>query len=249
MIIKSSKNLIITLLFLIVLPSIQKQWLNLYLFNINNISIYSILYYLSGTISPFLICFYSLNNFTYYKFNKSEINSKKIITGKSLLFLVIINLIFLTYLITDYFYINFDLVKNLFLEVTKFQQPDIIQQISLMFFIAIFLIIKKSRLLFKKLILLNFFSSSFFIWYLQINNIKIDNQFYIYKYYSLENLNFINILNLISIEISFFIWSFLSYGSNLSDWMIRTPDKEDMKAFFKIIIFYFFIIIYYLILT
>ena len=250
MIIKNnSTSLIITLSFLFIFSFVQKQWLNLYLFNFNNISFYSILYYLSGTVCPSLICLNSLNNFTYYKFNKNKIYSKKIIKGKTLLFVVAINLIFLSYLIVDYFYINFDLITNIFFEDIKLQQPDILHFILFMFFITILLIFRKSRLLLKKLILANFIFTSFFIWYLQINNIKIDDQFHIYKYYALDNFNLINIYILITIEISYFVWSFLSYKTNLSDWRIQIPQKVDMVPILKIFSFYFFIIIYYSILA
>ena len=147
MIIKNnSTSLIITLSFLFIFSFVQKQWLNLYLFNFNNISFYSILYYLSGTVCPSLICLNSLNIFTYYKFNKNKIYSKKIIKGKTLLFLVAINLIFLSYLIVDYFYINFDLITNIFFEDIKLQQPDILHFILFMFFITILLIFRKSSL-------------------------------------------------------------------------------------------------------
>ena len=245
MIIKNnSTSLIITLSILLILPFVQKQWFNLYLFNINDISIYSILYYLSGTICPSLICLNSLNNFTYYKFNKN-INSKKIIKGKALLFLVIFSLILLSYLIFDYFYITFDFITNLFLERIKLQQPDFFQFSFIIFFISIFLIFKNSRLLFKKLILVNFIIISFFIWYLQINNINLDDQFHIYKYYALDNIHLINVFNLIAIEIFYFIWSFLSYKSNLSDWIIHIPNKGDFIPFLKNLFYYFFIIIYY----
>ena len=75
------------------------------LININDISFYSILYYLSGAICPSLVCLNSLKNYTYYNFNKDKIHSIKIIKGKRLLFFVAINLIFLSYLIADYIYI------------------------------------------------------------------------------------------------------------------------------------------------
>ena len=249
MIIKNFLRLYITLFIFLILPFVQKQWFNLSLFNIDDISIYSILYYLSGTICPSLICFNSLNNFTYYKFNNNKIYSKKIIEGKTLLFLVLLNLLFLSYLIADYFYINIDIFTNLFLEQIKLQKPDLFHLSFLMFFISIFLIFKKFRLLFKKLILLNFILISFFIWYLQINNIKIDDQFHIYKYYPTANINLINVFNLIAIEISYFTWSFLSYKSNLSDWIIGIPKKGDLTPLFEILIFYFFIIIYYSVLS
>ena len=250
MIIKNnSTRLIITLSFLLIIPFVQKQWFNLYLFNINNISFYSILYYLSGTICPSLICLNSLNNYTYYKFNKNKIYSKIIIKGKSLLFLVVINLLFLSYLIADYLYINFDLVSNLFLQGIKLKQPDISQLSFFMLLIPILLIFKKSRLLFKKLILVNFILSSFCIWYIQINNINVDDQFHIYRYFGLNDINIINIFILFAIEISFFMWSFLSYKTNLSDWIVSIPQKKDMIPILNIFIFYFFIIIYYSILT
>ena len=84
---------------------------------------------------------------------------------------------------------------------------------------------------------------------MQINNIKIDDHYHIYKYYALDNINLINIFILIAIEISYFVWTFLSYKSNLSDWMVDSPQKGDVITILKIFIFYFFIIIYYLILA
>ena len=250
MIIKNnSTRLLVTLIFLLIFPFVQKQWFNLYLFNINDISFYSILYYLSGTICPTLICLNSLNNYTYYNFSKDNIYSKKTIKGKALFLLVAINLIFLSYLIADYIYINFDLICNLFLEVINLQKPDIFQLSLFIFLISILLIFKKSRLLFKKLILINFILISFYIWYLQINNINVDDQFHIYRYFGLNDLNLINVFILFAIEISYFTWSFLSYKTNLSDWIVHMPQKGDLIPFSNIFIFYLFIIIYYSILT
>jgi len=245
----NSRRLFITLSFLLILPFVQKQWFNLYLFNINNTSFYSILYYLSGIICPTLICSNSLNNHTYYKFNVNKINSKKTIKGKSLLFIVLINLIFLSYLIADYLYINYDLISNLFFEGIKIQQPDIIQLSFFILLISIFLIFKISRLLLKKLILANFILISFFIWYAQLNNINVDDQFHINRYYGFFDINLINVFILVVIEISYFSWSFLSYKTNLSDWVVNQPQKGDMKPILNIFIFYFFIIFYYSILT
>ncbi len=248
MIIKNNTTrLIVILSFLLIFPFVQKQWFNLYLFKANNISFYSILYYLSGIICPILICLISLNNFTDYKFNNYKFNSKRIIKGKPFLFLVAITLIFLSYLIADYFYINFDLIINIFLDGIKFQKLDIFYFNFFIFFICILLIFKKFRLLFKKLILVNFILISFSIWHLQINNINFDDQFYISKYYALDNMNLINVFILTTLEISYFIWSFISYKTNLSDWMIHIPKKGEFTPILKIFIFYFFIIVYYLI--
>ena len=246
---KNSAGLLVTLSFLLIIPFMQKQWFNLYLFNFNNFSLYSILYYLSGIICPSLICLNSLKNYTYHKFNKNKIYSKKSIKGKSLFFLVVINLIFLSYSTIDYIYMNFDLLSNLFFEGFNLQKPDVFLLNLLMTLIVFLLIFKKSRVLIKKLILGNFILISFYIWYIQINNINIDDQFHIYRYFGLNNLNLINVFILVALEISYFTWSFLSYETNLSDWMVRLPQKRDFAPFLNMFIVYFFIIIYYLILT
>ena len=246
---KNTTKLLVTFSFLLILPFVQKQWFNLYLFNINDTSFYSILYYLSGSICPSLVCFNSLKNYTYYNFKKNKTYSKNTIKGKGLLLIVAINLIFLSYFISHFIYINFDLIFNLFLEGINLPKPDIFQFSFLIFLISTLLIFKKTRLLFKKLILINFILISFYLWHLQINNINVDDQFHIYRYFGLNNLNLINVFILIAIEISYFTWSFLSYKTNLSDWTVRSPHKGDIIPLLNIIIFYFFIIIYYSKLT
>ena len=250
MIIKNNTtNLLVTLSLLLILPFVQKQWLNLYTFNINDISFYSFLYYLSGAICPSLVCLNSLKNYTYYNFNKNKIHSKKTIKGKRLFLLVSINLIFLSYFIAEYIYLNFDFILNLFLQEINLPKPDILILSFFIFFISLFLIFKKSRFLLKKIILVNFIFISLFLWHLQINNIIVDDQFHIYRYFGLNDLNLINLFILVSIEISFYTWSFISYKTNLSDWIVPKPQKGDLIPLWNMIIFYFFIIIYYSILT
>ena len=250
MIIKNNTTkLLVTLSFLLILPFVQKQWFNLYSLNINDFSFYSILYYLSGAICPSLVCLNSLKNYTYYNFTRDKIHSIKIIKGKRLLFFVAINLIFLSYLIAEYIYINFDLIFNLFLEGINVPKPDIPHSIFLIFLISILLIFKKSRFLFKKIILVNFILISLYLWHLQINNISVDDQLHIYRYFGLNDLNLINLFILVAIEISFYTWSFISYKTNLSDWIVPSPQKNDLIPILNIFIFYFFIIIYYSILT
>ena len=250
MIIKNNTTrLLFTLSLLLILPFVQKQWFNLYSLNINEISFYSTLYYLSGAICPSLVGLNSLKNYTYYNFSKGKILTINIIKGKKLLFLVAINLIFLSYLIVDYIYINFDLIFNLVLEGFNVPKPDIPQLSFFIFFISILLIFKKSRLLLKKIILVNFILISLYLWHLQIINFSVDDQFHIYRYFGLNDLNLINLFILMAIEISFFTWSFLSYKTNLSDWIVPKPQKADFISFLNIFIFYFFIIIYYSILT
>ena len=250
MIIKNNTTkLLATLAFLLILPFVQKQWFNLHSLNINDISFYSILYYLSGTICPSLVYLNSLKNYTYYNFKNDKIYNKNIIKGKRLFLLVTINLIFLSYFIADYLYINFDLIFNLFFEGINLPKPDITQLCFFIFLISILLIFKKSRFLLKKLILINFILISLYLWHLQINNIIVDDQFHIYRYFGLNDLNIINLFILVAIEISFFTWSFISFKTNLSDWIVRKPQKEDITPFLSMFIFYFFIIIYYSILS
>ena len=250
MIIKNNTTKLLgKLSFLLILPLVQKQWFNLYSFNINDISFYSILYYLSGTICPSFVCLNSLKNYTYYNFNKNNIDSKNKIEGKKLLLLVAINLIFLAYFISDYIYINFDLIFNIVFEGTNLPKADIFYLSLLVFLISILLVFKKSRFLLKKLILINFILISFCLWHIQINNTIVDDQFHIYRYFGLNDLNLINLFILIAIEVSYFTWSFLSYKTNLSDWTVRIPQKRDIFPLLNMFIFYFFIIIYYSILT
>jgi hypothetical protein len=203
---------------------------------------------LSGSICPSLICLNSLKNFTYYSFNKKKIYSKNSIKGKRLFFFVAINLIFLSYFIADYIFINLDFIFNLIFKGINLPTPDIIQLGFSIFLISIFLIFRKSRFLLKKLILVNFIFISLYLWHLQINNINVDDQFHIYRYFGLNNLNIINLFILVAIEISFFTWSFLSYKTNLSDWIVNQPQKEDFIPILNMFIFYFFIFIYYSIL-
>jgi len=89
---------------------------------------------------------------------------------------------------------------------------------------------------------------SLYLWHIQINNINLDDQFHIYKYFGLNDLNLINLFILVTIEISFFTWSFVSYKTNLSDWIVRQPQKGDIIPVLNMFIFYFFIVIYYSIL-
>ena len=250
MIIKNNTTkLLVTLSFLLILPFVQKQWFNLHSLNINDISFYSILYYLSGAICPSLVYINSLNNYTYYNFTNDKIHNIQIIKGKRLLFLVAVNLILLSFLIADYIYINFDLILNLFFEGINVPKPNMPQLSFFIFLISFFLIFKKSRVLLKKIILVNFILISLYLWYLQINNISVDDQFHIYRYFGLNDLNLINLFILVAIEVSFYTWSFLSYKTNLSDWIVPIPQKGDIIPFLNIFIFYFFIIIYYSILT
>ena len=248
MIIKISfTRLFIIFSLVIILPLVQNQWLNLSLFEINNFSFYKFLYYLSGLICPLLICKNSINNFTYYKFNSN--NKKSTIRGKSLLIISSIFLITLSILISNYFYFNFELLFKLIVNNKYIFIVDFYNNLFFILFISIFLISRITRIFLKKFLLLNFFMISLFIWFIQINNIVIDKTYPFENYLNIDNLNFINVLFFLIIELFYYLWSYISYDSNLSDWIVPKLKMVDFTNLLNIIIFYLCVMVYYLILN
>ena len=239
---------IITLL-LILFPLVQKQWLNLYLFDINNLSIYKLLYYLSGLIVPILVIINSLDKFTYYKFNFHKKNNNNFdISGKFLFLITLVILSILSILISNYIFINLKIILNLLISNNEYLvQFDIDKKILFVVIISIFLIFKKTKFLLKKITLINFFIFSIINWYSQINNSSLNDviPFYIFKF---ENINFVNIVFLLAIETMFYIWSYISYNSYLSDWNVPKPHMKEITPILNIIMFYLLVILYYSIL-
>ena len=242
-------RLFIIFLLVILFPLVQKQWLNLYLFNINNFTIYKFLYYLSGLIVPILVIINSLNKFTYYNFNyHSNKNNTNNISGRSLLLITIILSTTLSILISHYIFLNLRILLNFFLSNNEYLfKFDIDKQILFAVIISTFLIFKKTKLLLKKIILANFFIFSIITWYLQISNsFSIDIvPYYIFIF---GNINFLNVAFLLAIETIFYLWSYISYSSNLSDWKVPKLYKKEILPILNIAIFYLFIILYYSIL-
>ena len=249
MIIKFSlARLSIIFLLVILFPLVQQQWLNLYLFDNNNFTIYKFLYYLSGLIIPIFIVINSLNKFTYYKFNYHKKNYSNNINGKLLLLITLIVSTTLSILVSNYIFINLKNFLNLFISNNKYlDQFDIYHQIVFVVIIFTFLIFEKTKYLIKKIILTNFFIFSIINWYSQINNsFLIENvPFYISKF---GNINFINIIFILSIETVFYLWSYISYSTYLSDWNVPKPYKKEVIPILNIFIFYLLIILYYSIL-
>ena len=239
---------IITLL-LILFPLVQKQWLNLYLFDINNLSIYKLLYYLSGLIVPILVIINSLDKFTYYKFNFHKKNNNNFdISGKFLFLITLVILSILSILISNYIFINLKIILNLLISNNEYLvQFDIDKKILFVVIISIFLIFKKTKFLLKKITLINFFIFSIINWYSQINNSSLNDviPFYIFKF---GNINFVNIVFLLAIETMFYLWSYISYNSYLSDWNVPKPHMKEITPILNIIMFYLLVILYYSIL-
>ena len=250
MIIKFSQaRLYVVFLLVILLPLVQKQWLNLYLFDINNFSIYKFLYYLSGLIIPIFIVINSLNKFTYYKFNFLKKNNYKYnISGKSLFLITLVISSLISILISRYIFINLKIFLNLFISNNGYLvQFDTDKQILFVVIISILLLFEKTKFIIKKITLTNFFIISIISWYSQINNFSLKEviPFYILKF---GNINFLNIVFLLAIEIMFYLWSYISYNSYLSDWNVPKPYAKEAKPIIYILIFYLLIILYYSIL-
>ena len=245
MIIKYSlARLVVITLLIQIFPFIQKQWFNLYSFNTSILSFHTILYYFSGMIIPLLISYVSLKEFTDYRFN-CQLKGNRLISGKSLLILFLVTIFPLSFLVTNFFFINLDLAFNLFFKISFFSQISLNEQIIFIMITNIFLIFRKSRIFIKFLTLVNFFFITLFLWHAQINNLLIgENVITNYGFIS-TNINIINVLFLLSIEIIYYFWSFISNNNNLSDWRILAPLKADILGVTKILIFYLFIFAYY----
>ena len=247
MIIKFSLiRLSIIFLLVILFPLVQNQWLNLYLFNINNFTIYKGLYYLSGIIVPILVIINSLKYFTYYKFNYCS--KENYISGKLLLLITAIILSSLSILISQYIFINSNIIFNFFISNNEYLvQFDIDKQILFVMIFSIFLIFNKTKFIIKKIVLANFLLFSIIIWYSQINNSFFNDLIppYISKF---GNINFINIAFLLAIETVFYLWSYISYGSYLSDWNVPKISKNDFSPILNIVMIYLSIFLYYSIL-
>ena len=126
-------------------------------------------------------------------------------------------------------------------------QFDTDKQILFVVIISILILFEKTKFIIKKITLTNFFIISIISWYSQINNFSLNDviPFYIFKF---GNINFVNIVFLLAIEIMFYLWSYISYNSYLSDWNLPKPCKKEILPIFNFFIFYLLILLYYSIL-
>ena len=224
----------------------QDQWLNILLLNNFEFSFYQILYYLSGFLFPVIVINNSFNNFYNYKFNIKQLQSKKF---KFITFIILFTLLSLSILIVKYFIFSLNyIIPQIDINIYLNTKLIIISLVAVM----ILLLINKAKKLIKKLFLINFFILCFFNWtiyYLNLIGIDISiNKYYFNNsFYNFNNFNILNIIYLLIFEIFYYLWSFISYSNNLSDWFIPYPKKEHLIPITKITIFYFGILIYYFI--
>ena len=240
-------RLIPIVLFVLLFPFVQKQWLNLSLLNPNNYTFYSILYCLSGITCPLLVSYYSLRDFTYYKFN-NVININNQIKGKTLLITVILILIPLSFLSLNYLYINLDLVFKYLFDSNYFQKITFIQNLYFTSVVCILFVYRNTKILIKKLTLFNFILVSSIMWYSSVNSFFFRDELLVN---SLLNNNYSSILNIIflfTFEILYYFWSYISNNNNLSNWLVPVPTQNYIVHISKVLVFFLFIIVYYSIL-
>ena len=227
-------------------PIVQDQWLNIFLLNEFQFSYYSILYFLSGLLFPVLVINNSLTNFVEYKFSSNKHQGEKF---KFIGYLVIFSILILSILIINYFIFSINFIIP---QIDLNTYIDIKFKIILLVITTILLLINKTKKIIKKLFLLNFFIICFINWSIYFLNLQ-GIEFLINKYisnnsyYEFNNLNFLNISYLFFFEIFYYLWSFINYQNNLSDWSITYPVKADFIPITKIIIFYLGVMIYYFI--
>ncbi len=243
--VRISKILLIVLLF----PIVQKQWLNLYLFNINTFSIYKLLYYLSGLLVPIFVIINSLSYFTDYKFISNKANKSNNFSGKFLLLITSFVLVSLSSLLSVYIFINLNVIYNFVISNNILFEFNIFidKQIIIVSIISILLIFKRTKLIIKKFTLINYFMISVVNWYMQINN-NISNNLTPFDILIFDNINTINIIILLAIETFFYLWSYISNDSYLSDWSVPKPYRKEIIQIFNFYIFYLLILLYYSIL-
>ena len=227
-------------------PIVQDQWLNINLLNQFEFSYYTVLYFLSGFLFPIVVINTSLSKFFDYKFNFNKHQDKKF---KYIGFLFIFNILILSILIIKYFIISINyIIPQIDLNIYF----DIKLKILSLLVVMVLLLINRTKRILKRLFLLNFFIICFINWstyFLKFQGIEIFLNKYISNnnFYEFNNLNILNIFYLFVFEIFYYLWSFITYENNLSDWSIAYPKKVDLIPISKITIFYLGVLIYYFI--
>ena len=200
---------------------------------------------MSGYLFPIILIFYSLNNFSDYQFindNGKEIKN----CFRYISFIVFPVLLFFSTLITKYFIYLFSIINNDSFNFLDFNKLQFI-------FILIFsfsLLIKKTKKKVKSLYLISYLINFSIYWTINTYSFNISNIFlnekYINKFISSNlDFNYINILFLFLLEILYFVWSYIAYKNNLSNWRIPKPRKNNLKPLVNIFLFYLGLFVYF----
>ena len=200
---------------------------------------------MSGYLFPIILIFYSLNNFCDYKFiNNNGKETKNYLRYIS--FIVFPILLLFSTLITKYFIYLFSRINN---DSFNFLAFDNLQFIFILIF-SFLLLIKKTKKKVKSLYLIYYLINFSIYWTINTFQLNISyiflNENYINKFISSNlDFNYINIIFLFLLEILYFIWSYIAYKNNLSDWRIPLPKKSNLYPLVNIFLFYFGLIVYF----
>ena len=207
---------------------------------------YNTLYYLSGYLFPIILVFYSLNNFTNYKFNNNE--EIDLTNGlRYLSYIIFPILLILSTLIVKYYAYLFSIIFNESFYFLKFTN---LQFIFIIIF-SLLLLIKTTKKIIKYLYLIYYFINYSIYWTINSYPLYITDNFNDkYLNHLISNnvdFNYINIIYLFLLEVLFFIWSYVSHKNNISDWHIPIPLRSDLVPLINIFLFYFGLTVYFVI--
>ena len=200
---------------------------------------------MSGYLFPIILFFYSLKNFTDYQFNIN--NGNDLTKGfRYLSYIIFPILLILSTVIIKYYAYLFSIINNQIFNLLKFTN---LQLIFILIF-SVLLLIKQTKKFIKKLYLIYYLINFSIYWTINSYPLNISNIFrndqYINQFVA-NNLDFdyINIIYLFILEILYFLWSYVSYKNNLSDWHIPIPKRSDLSPLVNIFLFYFGLIVYF----
>ncbi len=208
------------------------------------------MYYFSGFLFPSLIFINSNRYFNNYKFDN---NSSKLLDRR--ITFLIIPLILLPFsistIITIYLTILIKFINQLIGSdsslIIRLSPTNILIIISLFFILLMF---NKTKFIVKKIFLIIFFIVTVFIWTNTLLNLNIEYELFnlfetMPAYFKLSNLYILNIYLIAIFDILFYVWSYISYKNNISDWSVNVPSKNFVNPILGICLFYFGILIYY----
>ena len=208
------------------------------------------MYYFSGFLFPSLIFINSNRYFNNYKFDN---NSSKLLDRR--ITFLIIPLILLPFsistIITIYLTILIKFINQLIGSdsslIIRLSPTNILLIISLFFILLMF---NKTKFIVKKIFLIIFFIVTVFIWTNTLLNLNIEYELFnlfetMPAYFKLSNLYILNIYLIAIFDILFYVWSYISYKNNISDWSVNVPSKNFVNPILGICLFYFGILIYY----
>ncbi len=110
--------------------------------------------------------------------------------------------------------------------------------------------INKTKIIIKKIFLINFFIFITTIWTCDYMGLEMQYD-YLTDYFFLNininsnNIYLISIASLAIFEILFYLWSYISYKNNISNWLVPIPNREIFYPVTNIMLFYLGISIYY----